>query len=174
MAESQSSIRALFATAKALSKQLEDWETTSQTHQDNLKAAIAKFEECRNLVDQASMFSPNEIEDDIASGDLQYLSVDYYLGDLIPKATGTDRKSLLRRSQEAYERYLGLLETYGLLSTENEKILERYRDNRDGFQLLSSADPTVRRNTKMARFKQERELKQKLEVVKEIHRKEPA
>ena len=173
MMEPQSSIRALFATAKALSKQLEDWETTSQTHQDNLRAAISKFEECRDLVDQASMFSPNETEDDIASGDLQYLSVNYYLGDLIPKVTGTDRKSLLRRSQEAYERYLGLLETYGLLSTEDEKLLERYRDSRDGFQLLPNADPTLRRNAKMARFRQEKELKQKLEVCKEIHFEDP-
>ncbi|MCJ1351231.1 MAG: hypothetical protein MMC33_001214 [Icmadophila ericetorum] len=163
MSESQSSIRGLFANAKALSKQLEVWQTTSQTYQDNLRSAISTFEACRNLVEQVSMFSPNETEDDIASGDLQYLSIDYHLGDLVPKVIDSERKILLRRSQEAYERYLVLLETYGLLTKEDEKLLARYRDNRDAFQLLSSPDPTVRRNTKMARFKQEKELKQKLE-----------
>ena len=164
MAESQSNIRTLYAVAKALSKDLENWETTSQIYQDNLRAAISSFEECRRLADRVSLFSPNETQDDISSSDLQYLSIDYHLGELIPKNTSSTRKTTLQHAREAYERYLGLLDTYSMLSKSDRKLYERYQDNREAFSLLASSDLSARRDTKIARYKQEQELKRKLEV----------
>lgn len=164
MAESQTNIRNLFATAKQLQKQLESLESSSQVYQDNLQGAISTLEECRKLADKVSLFSPNETADDISSGDLHYLSIDYVLGDLVPRTKATDRKPLLRASQEAYERYLSLLDTYDLLSKSDKKLYERYLDNRDSFSLLPSDDVSIRRETKIARFQQEKDLKQKLQV----------
>ena len=71
---------------------------------------------------------------------------------------------MLRRAQEAFERYLTLLDTYTMLSSSDRKLYERYLEGRDGFSLVSSSDPAARRDTKIARFKQENELKLKLEV----------
>ncbi len=51
-----------------------------------------------------------------------------------------------------------------MLSTGDRKLYERYMENRDEFSLISSNDPGARRDTKIARFKQENELKLKLEV----------
>jgi hypothetical protein len=51
-----------------------------------------------------------------------------------------------------------------MLSTGDRKLYERYMENRDEFSLISSNDPGERRDTKIARFKQENELKLKLEV----------
>ena len=164
MAESPSNIRTLYAAAKTLSQQLENLETTSQIYQDKLRDAISSFEECRSLADQVSLFSPNETEDDISSGDLQYLSIDYHLGELIQKNTSSARKTTLQRAREAYERYLGLLDTYGMISKSDRKLYERYQDNREAFSLLASSDLSARRDTKIARYKQEQELKQKLVV----------
>ena len=66
-------IRTLFASAKALRKQLNaSPEPTSSAYQENLRAAITSFDECRKLADQIALFSPNETQDDISSGDLQY------------------------------------------------------------------------------------------------------
>ena len=167
MSEPQSTnIRALFATAQSLRKQLETWGSTSEVYQENLRSAINTFEECRRLADQISLFSPNETEDDISSGDLLYLSIDYYLGELISKNTQSERRLLLRGAQDAYERFLGRLDTYNLLSKPDRKLYERYLDNRDRFTLLPSIDASVRRDTKISRFKQETELKLKLEVHK--------
>ncbi|MCJ1411630.1 hypothetical protein MMC19_005721 [Ptychographa xylographoides] len=163
MAEEGSTIRNLFKRAKALRKQLDLLESTSQVYQENLQSAISALEECRKLADKVSLFSPNETEDDISSNDLQYLSIDYLIGDLVTKRTGANRKLLLRRAQEAYERYLGLLDTYSILSTSDKKLHERYIDSRDTFALLSSPDASIRRDTKIARFKQEKDLKQNLE-----------
>ncbi|MCJ1312000.1 hypothetical protein MMC25_005674 [Agyrium rufum] len=167
MAEADSSIRALYRTAKALSEQLSQWEANSQTYQDNLRRAISSFERCREVIDRASLFSENESADDIASNDLQYLAVEYWLGELVPrqKVAMSARKKLLAEAQDAYSRYLGRMDDYELLSKSDKKLQERFLENRNGFSLLAGGDAMQRRETKIMRFKQEKELKQKLEYL---------
>lgn len=77
---------------------------------------------------------------------------------------------MLRRAQDAYERYLSLLDTYAMLSSGDRKLHERYNENRDDFSLLANNDPGVRRDTKIARFKQEKELELKLQVRRTLSR----
>ena len=157
-------IRTLFARAKDLRKQLESLQSTSQVYQENLQNAVAALEECRKIADNIALFSPNEMEEDISSRDLQYLSIDYFLGDLIVKKIAVDRSIQLHNSREAYERYLGLLDTYHIFSRADKKLYKRYLENRNAFTLLASSDISKRREIKIARFKQETDLKQKLEV----------
>ena len=83
---------------------------------------------------------------------------------MITKDSVSSRIGVLENAREAYERYLGLLENYRMLSNVDKKLYGRYLDNRDEFALLSNSDMTARRNTKISRFKQEQELKLKLEV----------
>lgn len=72
MMESQSNIRTIFASSKAQRKALESsLEPISEIYQENIQAAIATLNECRELADRLSLFSPNETEDDISSSDLQ-------------------------------------------------------------------------------------------------------
>lgn len=164
MAESQQNLKTLFAAANNLRKQLESLQTTTQQYQDSLRTAISTFEECHDLATRISLFSPNETEDDIASADFQYLSIDYYLGDLITRNIHGDRKEILHSSQQAYSRFLNLLDTYELLSPSDRKLYERFSNDKDSFSLITSSDASARRETKIARFQQEKELKQKLEV----------
>lgn len=168
MMESQSNIRTLFASSKAQRKDLEsNLEPSSAVYQENLQAAIATLDECRRLADRLSLFSPNETEDDIASSDLQYLAIDYYIAELLLKINLSDRKGILKQAQKGYERYLALLESYVMLPAPDRKLYERYLDNRDGFSLMSSSDPAARRDVKIARFKQESQLKSQLEHLSE-------
>lgn len=65
-------IRTLFSSAKNQRKELDSsLEPISSFYQENLQAAIKSLEECRKIADRISLFSPNETEDDISSGDLQ-------------------------------------------------------------------------------------------------------
>ena len=164
MEESEDNIRALFNKATTLRQKLEGFESTSEVYQENLRSAISTLEHCRRAADQISLFSPNETEEDVPSGDLQYLNIDYFLGELTTRQIGSDRKILLQATQHAYEKYLSLLETYTLLSASDERLYEQYLDDREHFSLLSTTDPSKRRETKISRFKQETELKRKLEV----------
>ena len=164
MADSDASLRELFVTANSLTKELEKLESNSQNYQDKLRHAIATFEQCSKVADQVSLFSPNETADDISSTDLQYLSIDYWLGDLIPRQRSSARKPLLQQSQGAYERYLGRLEDYDLFSKDDKKLYERFQENKAAFSLLGNGDTTQKRNIKIARYRQEKDLKQKFEV----------
>ncbi|KAI9787216.1 MAG: hypothetical protein M1839_003451 [Geoglossum umbratile] len=157
-------LRTLFASAEAQRKQLESaFETSSSAYQQSLGAAKATYEECRRFADDLSLFSPNETVDDISSGDLQYILIDYYLAELMIRDNTSDRKGVLRRTREAYERYLSLLETYEVLPGGDRKLFERFLENRDSFSTASTTDAAARRETKIARFKEEKAMKKKLE-----------
>lgn len=72
MADQPQSLRAFFEDAKATKQALESAaETNTDSYRSEVNAAIAKFEECRQLVSQLSLFSRNESLDDVATGDLQ-------------------------------------------------------------------------------------------------------
>ena len=51
-----------------------------------------------------------------------------------------------------------------MLNAKDRRLYESYLDDRDDFSLISTTDAAARRDTKIARYKQENELKLKLEV----------
>ena len=70
--DSEITIRALFNSARTQRRELESsTDPTGSVYRENLQAAITNLEECKKFADQVSLFSPNETEDDISSGDLQ-------------------------------------------------------------------------------------------------------
>ncbi|KAI9877075.1 MAG: Immunoglobulin (CD79A) binding protein 1 [Pleopsidium flavum] len=165
MTDSPRNVRTLFDSGNRQRKQLESsYDANSSTYQENLRAAISTFEECRRLADEISLFSQNESLEDISSGDLQYLLISYYLAELILRNNNSDRKPVLNQAQTFYENYLNLLDTYGVLSTSNRKLYESYLDNRKAFSTASTTDVAARRESKIKRFRQEKELKGKLEA----------
>lgn len=75
-----------------------------------------------------------------------------------------DRKNVLARAREAYERYLNLLDQYEILTSSEKKLYQDYLESPTTFATISTTDPNARRGAKIANFKQEKELKKKLEV----------
>ena len=67
------SLRALYNTAKTKRKDLESFASAADPiYQENLRAAIDCLEQCRQIVDRISLFSPNETLEDLSSVDIQY------------------------------------------------------------------------------------------------------
>ncbi|KZF23113.1 type 2A phosphatase-associated protein 42 [Xylona heveae TC161] len=166
MAENPQSLRERFNAGEARRKQLESsWDTNGASYQENLEAAIGTYEECRKIASQVALFSSNETLEDISSRDLQYLLIDFYLAELLLRQNAPSRKSVLLQARQAYERYIDLLDSYEILSKEDSKLHERYSDNPDRFSTASTTDAAARRETKIARFKEEKALKGKLEYL---------
>lgn len=92
------------------------------------------------------------------------MTVAYLLADLLQRSYSSDRETLLRRAFEQYERYLTSLDDYGLLSASDKKLYERYTADPTKFSLTPVNDAATRREIKVNRLKEEKELKQKLEV----------
>ncbi|KAK5019108.1 Type 2A phosphatase-associated protein 42, partial [Cryomyces antarcticus] len=164
MTEQPQSLRSVFTDGETKRKELESsWDTNSATFQENLTAAITAYEECLRIADRVSLFSPNETLEDIASGDLQYLLLNYYVAELLQRVNGGDRKALLLRARAAYERLLKMLDQYDILSPSDTNLYEKYRDDPGSFSTASKTDPSARRETKISRFREEKDLKKKLE-----------
>lgn len=170
MATEAKTLRTVFFEAEAHRKKLETFSSsTSAEFQENLAAALKGYEDSWKMVQQLSLFSPNEAVDDINSGDLQFLPIDYYIAELIQKATGGDRKLNLLQAVDHYVRFLKLLDSYDILSKPEANFLEQYIEDPTAFSTASTTDPAQRRATKISRFKQEKELKTKLEVCQIMH-----
>ncbi|CAO2654741.1 Nn.00g114740.m01.CDS01 [Neocucurbitaria sp. VM-36] len=171
MANEPQNIRGLFLSAERTRKELaSSYETNTPTYQENLSTAIATYEECLKLSEQVSLFSPNETLEDVASSDLQYMSINFHLAELVQKIFNTDisiRKSNLLRARGHYERFLKLLDSYDLLGRADAKLFEAYSADKDNFSTASTRDAAARRDAKITRFREEKELKKKLEYLQQ-------
>jgi len=167
MAEESLSLQSAFTQAESKCAYLDHFSSSSAPdYQAALASTIGAYTQCRHIVDQLSLFSPNESLEDIASNELQYLLLDYYLADLTLKRTSeiSARKGILDEARTFYERFLGSLDSYDILSKDDTALWEQYRESRDTFSIVMASDAAVRRDKKITRFKVERDLKRKLEV----------
>ncbi len=99
----------------------------------------------------------------------RYFLIHAHLAELLLRISGTDRKAVLLRSRIESERHLKLLDSYDLLSREDSKTYEQYLDNPNSFSTASTTDAAARRQTKIARFKEEKALKYRIEVQCHAH-----
>lgn len=97
----------------------------------------------------------------------RYLTLDYLLAEVLQRVFGADRLKDLRRTRAHFEKYLENLDNYDLLTSDDKKLLERYLESPNSFTLTLTNDAAARRQAKISRFREEKELKQKLEVPSE-------
>jgi len=165
MGSESRSLRTAFSEAETQRKAIESSLATSGSpFQDNLLATIKTYEECLRIASQVSLFSPNETLEDVNSNELQYLLINFYLADLTLKRIGGDRKAILLQARDYYEHFLKLLDSYDILSRADAKLFEKFTEGPNTFSTASTTDAVARRDTKIAQLKEEKELKQKLEV----------
>lgn len=95
----------------------------------------------------------------------RYLLIHYRIAELVLKQTAGDRKAVLRRAQTSYAAYLKQMDSYDILSPSDSRLWEQYRESPDTFSTASTTDPAKRREIKIGRFREEKEMKQKLEYL---------
>ena len=95
------------------------------------------------------------------------MSINYHLAELIQKVFTPEvsaRKEHLLQARVRYELFLKLLDSYDMLSKGDAKLFESYSEDKQNFSTVSTKDAAARRDVKIARYRQEKELKRKLEV----------
>jgi immunoglobulin-binding protein 1 len=163
-------LKSVFAAAENRRLALEKtFEASSPTYDEDLGFALKSYEECLQIISKISLYSLNEGLEDLNTSDLPYLLINYRIAELLQKISFTSplgRTAILKNTREAYERFLHLIDSYSLLSQGDAKLFEAYNEDPESFSTLSTSDPAARRNAKIANFKQEKELKQKLEFMR--------
>lgn len=92
------------------------------------------------------------------------MTLEYHLAELIQRAATSDREAVLRQALDQYEKFLTRLDEYELLSPGDKRLFVQYMANPTTFTLAPTSDAAARRDIKVRRFREEKELKQKLEV----------
>ncbi|KAI1325783.1 TAP42-like family protein [Xylariaceae sp. FL0255] len=170
MAEESRTLRSVFKAAEQKRLAIEgSYEMGSSGIQDDLAAAIKMYEECLEVIDKIALFSSNEDLEDLATADMPYLLVRYRIADLLQRLSipsPVDRQNTLDKTREAYVKFLFGLEEYSILTAKQCTLLAEYIEDPTGFTTISTTDPNARRNAKIANFKAEKSLKERLAFMR--------
>ncbi|CAN6635708.1 type 2A phosphatase-associated protein 42 [Trichomonascus vanleenenianus] len=160
-----STLKELYRQSLKLKENLESKGLRQDTPEfrSELASVIRSFEQSKKLADSVAMFSSNEGLEDLNAQDIQYMGIDYYLGELTERAhkNPEDRSEILKVAVEYYLGYLQLLDSYGILTNTLSKKLNGVIAN-PKLEHLQSGDATARRADKIERFKLEKSLKEQL------------
>ena len=172
--EEETSLKSVFDAAERKRLALENtFEASSPSYGEDLASALKLYENCVHIIDKISLFSTNEGLEDISTASLPYLLVHYRIAELLQKVSTPsplERKVTLNHTRGAYERFLQLLDNYAILSAPESKLLSQYNDDPSAFSTVPTKDPNARRNGKIANFRAEKELKQKLAYMRQSPR----
>ncbi|SPQ23613.1 3a9fd7df-ea6d-4acd-b6b1-b6e72738cb02 [Thermothielavioides terrestris] len=166
------SLKAMFADAESKRLAIENatFSPNSPEYADAVSSAIKLYQACLGMISVLAIFSPNESLEDLSTTDLPFLLTHFHLAELtqrLPSSSPQERKRILSAARDAYEHYLHQLDTYGLLSPRYQKLLEQYTDSPTTFSMISTSDPAARRDAKIAIFKAEKELRAKLDYLRQ-------
>ena len=174
MDEEETSLKSVFDAAERKRLALENtFAANSPSYHDDLASALKSYEQCVHIIDKISLFSTNEGLEDLSTSSLPYLLVQYRIAELLQKVSTPsplERKTTLNHTRGAYERFLQLLDNYAILSPADSKLLSQYNDDPSAFSTVPTKDPNARRNAKIANFRAEKELKQKLAYMRQSPR----
>lgn len=141
----------------------------SPSYAAEIQSLLAQFTALLEQMRSLALFSPNETLEDVPTSSLPYMGIHHSIAEVVQRTPFTgpsERGPVLRAARDAYERFLALLESYGLVEGPYARLLERYRDDPDKFSLLLAAGQTDRRAAKVASYQAEKALREKLAFLR--------
>lgn len=142
-----------------------DQPTNSNELQTKIKKTMKTFEQATRLVSLSSLFSTNEGIEEICTSDLQYFLLPAFLGSLSLKLTSGERKDIVDVAEIYFKDFLKRCNEYGLSNYQfKDKSEEIEKREKTEFDKLAYSVNT--RANKIQRFKEQKELKSKLEDLK--------
>ena len=128
---------------------------------DALASGASAMRHAVARVDVEGVFSRNETKDDVPTENLRYVLASWYLAELTSRAPTRDpaaREHVLLEVSAMYEAFLERCERHDMLSESAKRSRARGAE---------ACDPATARDEKVARFKRERAIRQRLESLDE-------
>eukprot|EP00976_Prorocentrum_cordatum_P110501 1195210-Prorocentrum_minimum.AAC.5 len=85
----------------------------------DIRSAASSLKDCKLAVERLALFSRNEDKDDIATGDLKFLLVPFYLGEVLLQLQAADRKIMLNGAKQEFKQFLSICDDLDVLSVSN-------------------------------------------------------
>ncbi|KAF8136493.1 TAP42-like family-domain-containing protein [Boletus edulis] len=159
-------ISALYTRALDKAARASNLPTINDETQELIQDTLSDLIQLTSRVASLSLFSSNEILDDISTPDLVYLSLPFIRAEVQNRVRTTDRNdrmSILTQVQRHLNMYTSGLETYDVVP-ETERALY-------GQQSFSIRDAAKRREVKIRQYKAEKDLRTRIEVIRRRRRR---
>ncbi|KAI9488437.1 TAP42-like protein [Zychaea mexicana] len=161
------SLGELFTTGQAYLTELEETSLASidPEYQAKVRDALSRLERANDLVRQLSIFSSNELLDDINTQDLRFLLIPVYLGDLTLKVTdpNRNRQSILETAKNYFDTFLSLCEEHQLMRSED---LRAYKNRQEGDNATIRLNAASQRQQKIEQYKREKATENQLKELR--------
>ncbi|KAG7890841.1 hypothetical protein KL906_001357 [Ogataea polymorpha] len=137
----------------------------SAEYKEELKNVLDSLNSVKKSIQQMALFSVNEDIDEVSTGHLRYLAIDFYIAQVLGN-TVTNRASTLKTCNGLYLQFLYTLENYGILDKKQRSKLDAIKTSYDPqIDELRSDDPVTRRQRKIDEFKMTKDFEEKLKIL---------
>lgn len=156
-----------------------------KSFQELVASSLKGFKFLQSIVEDLSLFSSNENLEEISTSALPFVAIHYYesrlMMEILPDSNGNmfDSNNMLEMKQKSLRiaflklaRFLHDLEALGNILTKEQVV--KFNSFENGFDPSETRilnNPVTRRAEKIANFKIERELRQKLEILDDYYAK---
>ncbi|KAJ7723963.1 TAP42-like protein [Mycena maculata] len=155
------SLPALFSRALHDASKAFNQSAFEQSTEDLIRSSLADLKSLNARILGLSLFSPNEILEDISTRDLIYLLAPYALAEVqgrVRAAGNDERIGFLTQSQKYISTFISHLENYEVVP-ESERTLHA----QDPAKIK---DPASRRELKIKQYQREKDLRSRMETIR--------
>eukprot|EP00112_Aurelia_sp_Birch-Aquarium-sp1_P011918 Seg2501.3 transcript_id=Seg2501.3/GoldUCD/mRNA.D3Y31 product="Immunoglobulin-binding protein 1" protein_id=Seg2501.3/GoldUCD/D3Y31 len=161
----ESELKETFDKGWKVFKEIEGSEaaTNSKETQDKIRTSIKHFSDSTNMVNLLGLFSSNEELEEVTSSNLRYFLLPAFMGELTLQQTNEDRQSDVARSKVYFIDFLERCKNYAITDLDVTQYNEKEEKPSRNIQQNITSD----RQSKIARYKETKELKDKIEKLEE-------
>ncbi|KAH8305424.1 hypothetical protein KR018_004250 [Drosophila ironensis] len=159
----------IFLSAWNLSDELEvtSLPFNSSEFQNKVKTAMELFEQATVIVNQVSMFSPNELIDEVSTDSLPFMLLPYFLGKLTTRMKNSHTTEIVELGEIYFKDHLQRCQEYGLCEAPKPPADSQADTQETGKseqrQLMEAA---FNRNDKIAQYRRVKEINEYMAKVR--------
>ncbi|EDV33153.1 uncharacterized protein Dana_GF23124 [Drosophila ananassae] len=126
--------------------------------QNKVKSAMGFFEEATVIVNQVSMFSPNELIDEVSTDSLPFMLLPYFLGKLTTKINNPHSTEALDLGEIYFKDHLQRCQEYELCEAPKSKVAAPDSQAAGRSEQRELMEAAFNRNDKIAQYRKMKEI----------------
>nr|XP_029709153.1 immunoglobulin-binding protein 1-like [Aedes albopictus] len=146
--------------------------TNSPEVQTKIKKCIGLFEDSTRLVSLCGLFSKNETHDEVATDNLRYFLLPFFLAQLTLKLCNAERKEIVEVAEVYYNDFLRRCEDYKLCDKPEAVLVEEHHGAHEGDKFQELTRMAQERNAKLKKYQEKKELDEQIKKLKIAMEKE--
>ncbi|KAG6880262.1 hypothetical protein C0992_001831 [Termitomyces sp. T32_za158] len=158
----------LFTQSLSSASKVSNLPTVDDYTQELIQSTLKDILTLSSRIAGLSLFSPNEMLEDISTSDLVYLLVPYVLAEVrgrVRTMEHGERILVLKQMQKDLKTFLSCLDNYEIVPQDERRLYDR--------RASAIADPAKRRELKIKQYQKEKDLKARIESLRKRRRKTP-